>query len=74
MRHDHGLIKQNIGRRGTVGGVRRRGRCGRRASDRTKARVQRFGVRFGREEQVACHASALALAMTDDEARREAEM
>ena len=70
MRHDHGLIKQNIGRRGTVRGVRRRGRYGRRASDRTKARVHRFG----REEQVACHASALALAMTDDEVRREAEM
>ena len=33
-----------------------------------------FGLDLGeREEQVVCHASALALAMTD-EARREAEM
>ena len=33
-----------------------------------------LGLDLGeREEQVACHASALALAMTDD-ARREAEM
>ena len=33
-----------------------------------------LGLDLGeREEQVACHASALALAMTD-EARREAEM
>ena len=50
------------------------GRGGRRASDRTKERVHRFRVRFDeREEQIACYASALTLAMTD-EARREAEM
>ena len=40
--------------------------------------VYRFKVRFGfdlceKEEQVACHVSALALAMID-EARRDAEM
>ena len=41
---------------------------GRRASDTV------FGLDLGeREEQVVCHASALAVAMTDD-ARREAEM
>ena len=58
------------GRR-TVGKIRRGGR---RASDRAKKRMHRFRVDLGeREEQVVCHASVLALAMTD-EARREAEM
>ena len=40
----------------------------------TKEKYTDLGLVSGkREEQVACHASALALAMTD-EARREAEM
>ena len=57
--------------RGTVGEVRRGGR---RASNRAKERVYRFWFNLSkREEQVACHASALALTMTD-KARREAEM
>ena len=61
------------GRR-AVGEVRRGGRRGRKASDRAKKRVHRFRVNLGeREEQIVCHASVLALAMTD-EARREAEM
>ena len=40
----------------------------------TKKRVYRLRLDLGeREEQVVCHASALALAMTE-EAHREAEM
>ena len=57
------------GRR-TVGRV---GIRGRRASDRMKERIHRFSVRFRRDKQVTCNASALALAMTD-EACWEAEM
>ena len=53
--------------------VRKVRRGGRRASNRAKKRVHRFRVSLGeREVQVVCHASDLALAMTD-EARREAE-
>ena len=49
-------------------------RGGRRASDRIKKRAHRFGLDLSkREEQVACHASALALAMTD-KVHREAKM
>ena len=59
----------------SVGEIRRGGRRGRGASNRAKERVYRFWVKFGRdrEEQFVCHASVLALAMTD-EARQEAEM
>ena len=70
-----GIDRSRFPGRRTVGEVRREGRRGKRASNRAKKRVYRFRVRFGREreEQVVCHVSALALAMTD-EARREAEM
>ena len=60
--------------RKTVREVRREGRRGRRASDRGRREYTVFGFDLcKREEQVVCHASALALAMTY-EARREAEM
>ena len=66
-----GEDRSPVSGRGTVGQIRRRER---RASDRTKKRVHRLGLNLGEsEEQVACHASALALTMTD-EARREAVM
>ena len=69
-----GVDRSRFSGRGTVREVRRRGRRGRRASDRAKKRVYRFRLRMGEKgEQVVCHASALALAMTD-EAPREAEM
>ena len=56
-------------KRRAVGEVRRGGR---RANNRAKKRVYRFRVNLGEtEEQVACHASALAMT---DEARQEAEM
>ena len=46
---------------------------GKPAIERRKERTD-LGLDLGeKEEQVVCHASALALAMTD-EARREAEM
>ena len=61
------------GRR-TVKKVRRRERRGRRASDRAEERLYSFRFDLGeREEQVVCHASTFALAMTD-EVHREAEM
>ena len=67
-----GIDRSRFPGRRTVGEIRRGGRRGRRASDRTKKRVYSFGLVLSeREEQVVCHASALALAMTD-EARREA--
>ena len=69
-----GIDRKRFSGRRTVAKVRRGGRRGRRASDRAKKRVHRFRIRFGeKEEQVVCHASVLALAMTD-EVRREAEM
>ena len=69
-----GIDRSRFPGRRTVRKVRRGGRRGRRASDRTKERVTDLGLDLGeREEQVACHATALALAMTD-EARQEAEM
>ena len=69
-----GIDRSRFPGRRTVRKVRRGGRRGRRASDRAKKRCTDFGLDLGeREEQVVCHASALALAMTD-EARREAVM
>ena len=53
--------------RKTVGKVRKGGR---KTTNITKERIHKFRVR---EEHVACHGSALAVAMTDD-ARWEAEM
>ena len=62
-----GINQSRLPGRRAVGEVRRGGRRGRRDSTD-------LGLDLGeREEQVVCHASALALAMTD-EARREAEM
>ena len=70
-----GKDQSRLPERGTIGEVRRGKRGGRRASHRTKEKVHRFRIRFKREreEQVAYHASTLALAMTD-EACREEEM
>ena len=69
-----GIDQIRFHRRRTVWKVRRGGRRGRRASDRAKERVYSFGFDLGeRKEQIVCHASALALAMTD-ETRRQAEM
>ena len=51
--------------RGTVGKARRGGRRGRRASDRTKERVHRFRVRFGREKRVS-HLPCFSLGLGDD--------
>ena len=62
-----------LGRR-TVWEIRRGQRPRRKASDRAKKRREYTvsGLDLGkRKKQVVCHASALALAMTD-EARREA--
>ena len=62
-----GIDRSRFPGRRTVGKVRRGGRQGRRE-------YTDLGLDLGeREEQVICHASALALAMTD-EARREAKM
>ena len=61
------------GRR-AVGEVRRGGRQGRGASDKQRKECTDVELNLGeREEQVVCHASAMALAMTD-EARLEAMM
>ena len=56
------------------------GKLGEEEDEEEKPAIERkreytaFGFDFGeREEQVVCHASGLALAMTD-EARREEEM
>ena len=69
-----GINRSRLPGRRTVGEVRRGRRRGRKASDRAKKEYIDLGLDLGeREEQVVCHASALALAMTD-EARREAEM
>ena len=51
--------------RGTVGEVSRTGRCGRRASDRTKDRVHRFRVRFGPERR-ASRLPCLSLGFGDE--------
>ena len=61
------------GRRG-VGEVRRGGRQGRGASDKRRRECTDLELGLGeREEQVVCHASALALTLTD-KAHRGAEM
>ena len=54
--------------RGTVGDVGRGGRCGRRASDRTKERVHRFKVRLGRERR-AGRMPCFSLSLSDDRLR-----
>ena len=51
--------------RGTIGEVRRGGRCGRRASNRPKERVYRFMVRFGGERR-ASRPPWLSLGLGDD--------
>ena len=62
-----GIDRSRFPGRRTVEKVRRGGRRGRRE-------CTDLGLDLGeREEQVVCHASVLALTMTD-EARREAEM
>ena len=63
-----GKDRNRLPGRGTVGEVRGGGR---RTSHKMEEGIHRFWRE--REEQVACHASALALAMTD-EACRQAEM
>ena len=69
-----GIDRSRFFGRRTVIKIRREGRRGMRASVRAKKKVHSLGFDLDkREEQVVCHASALALAMTD-EARREAEM
>ena len=76
-----GIDRSRLPGRRTVRKVRRGGRRGRCASDRAKESTDLglrectdLGLDLGeREEQVVCHASALALVMTD-EARREAVM
>ena len=62
-----GIDQSRFRGRRTVRKVRRGGRRGRRECTDLELDLGE------REEQVVCHASALALAMTD-EARREAEM
>ena len=69
-----GEDQSRLPERETVGEVRRGRRRGRRASHKTKEKINRCRVDFKQERKpVACDASALDLAMTD-EARREAEM
>ena len=60
--------------RGTVGKLREEENEEEEPSTERRREYTHLGLDLGeREEQVACHASALALAMTDD-ARRQAEM
>ena len=61
-------------RRRTVGEIWRGGRRGREPATEQRRVYTDLGLDLGeREEQVVCHASALALAMTD-KARRKAEV
>ena len=70
-----GIDRSRFPGRRTVGEIRRGGRWGRKTSDRARRREYTvFELDLGeREEQVVCHASTVALAMTD-ESRWEAEM
>ena len=69
-----GIDRSRLPGRRTVRKVRRGGRRGGEPGIERKRECTDLGLDLGeREEQVVCHASVLALAMTD-EARREAEM
>ena len=67
-----GVDRSRLPGRRTVWEIRGGGRRGRKASDRANEYTV-FGLDLVEKEQVVCHASALALAMTN-EARREAKM
>ena len=69
-----GIDRSRLPGRGKVGEVRRGENDKEKPATERRRKYTDLGLHWNeREEQVACHASALVLAMTD-EARRKAEM
>ena len=70
-----GKGRSRLPRRGAVGEVKMKEDEEEEPATEQRSNYTDFGLDLGeRKEEVACHASALALAMTTNEAGREAEM